>query len=303
MPCYHPLQGYRARFRNPNGKRPIVFNIKDGYKDMPVTLPCGQCIGCRLEKSRQWAIRCVHEASLYEDNIFLTLTYDEDNLPFGGTLVKKDFQDFIKRLRSRFSNQKIKYFHCGEYGEQFGRPHYHAIIFNLGFQDKELYKKTKTGTLYTAPVLDSLWPFGLATFGAVTFESCAYTARYVLKKVTGENAEKHYQKIDHETGEITQRLPEYVTMSLKPAIGKLFFNKYHTDIFPNDFVIMRGKKMKPPKYYQSLHELTDPDVINQIKLNRIKKSVPHKADATPRRLADREICKKSQIKQLKRTLE
>lgn len=109
MPCYHPIQGWKSRFPNQKGKRPIVFK-QNSYADLdsPVTLACGRCIGCRLEYSRQWAVRCVHEASLYDDNCFITLTYDNENLPEGGTLVKKHFQDFMKRLRKKKIMDKLK---------------------------------------------------------------------------------------------------------------------------------------------------------------------------------------------------
>ena len=102
MACYHPIKAYRARRLNPSGKRGIVFNIKDGYEDMPVELPCGQCMGCRLEHSRQWAIRMMHEASQYENNCFITLTYDNEHLPPDGSLQLSHFQDFFKRFRKKF---------------------------------------------------------------------------------------------------------------------------------------------------------------------------------------------------------
>ena len=136
MPCYRPIKGYRSRRLNAEtGKRPVVFNPRDGFYDQPVDLPCGQCIGCRLERSRQWAIRCVHEASLHERNCFITLTYRDECLPTNGSLDLDAFQKFMKRLRRRFG-EGVRFFHCGEYGENFGRPHYHAILFNLDFSDK-----------------------------------------------------------------------------------------------------------------------------------------------------------------------
>ncbi len=300
MPCYHPLEGYRSRFRNPSGKRGIVFNRRDAHVDQPVTVPCGQCIGCRLERSRQWAIRCVHESSLHDDNCFLTLTYDDDHLPATGTLVKKHFQDFMKRLRKRFSHKKIMYFHCGEYGETTARPHYHAILFGHDFSDKELIKEKNDNKIYFSETLQSLWGHGLCSIGAVTFESAAYVARYVMKKVTGEAAQSHYERIVPETGEIVNLLPEYITMSLKPAIGKNWYLKFNDDVWPDDFVVMRGKKMKPPKYYQGLYELEEPDSVVQLKLDRIKAASLNKAESTPERLAIREHVKKSQIKQLSR---
>jgi len=132
------------------GKRAIVFNPKYGYPDMPVELPCRQCIGCRLEYSRQWAIRCLHEASLYDENCYITLTYDDQKLPesydIKNGLDLSHFQLFMKRLRKKYG-AKIRFFHCGEYGEDRGRPHFHACIFNHDFQDKKNGKrKTATGS-------------------------------------------------------------------------------------------------------------------------------------------------------------
>ena len=151
MACYHPMQGYRSAEVTKNGKRKIVFSPQKGYIDLPVKVACGQCIGCRLERSRQWAIRCVNEASLYRGNCFITLTYSDEYLPQNKSLDKRDFQLFMKRLRKEFSSERIRYFHCGEYGcsckvcglsaklcrrvgcgsfvEGLGRPHYHALFF------------------------------------------------------------------------------------------------------------------------------------------------------------------------------
>lgn len=303
MACYHPLYGYKSATKNANGKRSIVFNRNAGFVDLPVTLPCGQCIGCRLERSRQWAIRCVHEAQLHTDNCFLTLTYNDGSLPSGNTLVKKHFQDFMKRLRFKYKSNNIRYFHCGEYGETYKRPHYHAIIFGLDFQDKEIFSQQNGVNLYTSPSLQKLWPFGFSTIGNVTFESAAYVARYVMKKINGDLAAKHYESIIPETGEIIDRLPEYITMSLKPAVGKGWFEKFHSDVFPSDEIILRGKKLKPPKYYDKLYDIVQPQNMIKIKGNRIKEGKKHKDDQTPERLAVKKICKQAQINSLIRTLE
>ena len=130
MPCYTPETGYRSRMgRNPEtGKWPIVFNVADGYHDMPVQVPCGKCIGCRLDYSRKWAIRCVLEAQMHKENCFLTLTYDDEHLPKGEKLEKEEMQKFWKRLR-KATGTKIRYYMAGEYGTEGGRPHYHACVF------------------------------------------------------------------------------------------------------------------------------------------------------------------------------
>jgi len=116
MPCYYPIDGWKSKVVGPNGKRTIVFNMRDGFSDMPIKIPCGKCIGCRLEHSKQWALRCMHESSLHKENMFLTLTYNNENLGEAATLNKKHFQNFMKRYRKYAAPTKIRYFHCGEYG-------------------------------------------------------------------------------------------------------------------------------------------------------------------------------------------
>lgn len=304
MPCYHPLQGWRASQVNSSGKRSIVFNPELGFKDLPVEVPCGQCVGCRLERSRQWAMRITHEASLYDDNCFITLTYNDDHLPEGGSLCVDHFQKFMKRLRKKFSGQTIRFFHCGEYGDKYGRPHYHAILFNIDFPDKVFLQKRGDNTLFTSDILNSLWPFGFSSIGAVTFESAAYCARYIMKKITGDLSKLHYSDIDYATGEIIHtRKPEYTTMSRRPGIASGWFEQFHGDVYPKDFVTVRGKKMTPPKFYDSMFELVDPKGLQKIKHDRKMKAAKHSENNTPERLAIRKKVKLSQIKSLKRDLE
>lgn len=305
MPCYHPLEGYKSRVVSPDtGKRDVVFNPRDGFSDLPVQLACGQCVGCRIARSQEWAVRCVHQASLSRDNAFLTLTYRDEDLPYGGTLVKKHHQDFMKRLRRSLSH-RIGYFHCGEYGEEKRRPHYHDLLFNHDFRDKVAYKRNGRGEwLFTSPTLDDLWGLGDCLIGAVTFESAAYCARYVMKKITGDLAKKHYEVIVPETGEILQLLPEYITMSLNPAIGKEWYERFSEDVYPSDFVVVAGgRTYAPPSYYDTLHELSAPDDFRKLGLERAKKAGARSADRTPERLAVREKVRKAQLNQsYKRTL-
>lgn len=183
MPCYRPIKG----FKGVSGG--ISWTPRTSYRDVPMEVPCGQCIGCRLERSRQWAVRIMHECSLYESNLFLTLTYSDEHLPHRGVLVKRHFQLFMKRLRKHFANRLIRFYHCGEYGSLTQRPHYHAILFNVDFPDRVLHSKNGRGeSLYESATLAKLWPYGQATYGEVTFESAAYCARYCVKKVTGQLA-------------------------------------------------------------------------------------------------------------------
>jgi len=300
MPCYKPLTAYRSKEINESGKRGIVFNPQRAEQpDEPLDLPCGQCVGCRLERSRQWAIRCIHEAQMHEDNCFVTLTFNPASLskrqnPL--SLDKKEFQDFMKRLRKHFNAKKIRYFHCGEYGDRYGRPHYHAILFGLDFQDKQLHQVRNGNRLYTSRTLERIWGKGFCSIGDVTFESAAYVARYILKKVTGEHAWHHYADIDYDTGEIKNvKAPEYTTMSRRPGIAADWFARFGSDVYPSDFITVNGKKMRAPKYYDKLMEQTRPYEMEDIKNERIEKAKQHNENNTIERLKKREECQQLKI--------
>lgn len=312
MPCYSPMRAWRSKTINESGKRSLVFNKDDAqYADLPIEIPCGQCIGCRLERSRQWAVRCVHESQLYDENCFITLTYDDEHLPANGTLVTEDYQKFMKRLRKHFP-QKIRFFQCGEYGtvcrncgksEMFckcktftptlGRPHYHACIFNADFNDKIHYRTVNEIPLYTSETLSSLWPFGFSSIGDVTFDSAAYVARYIMKKITGDKKEDHYG----------DRKPEYTTMSRRPGIGKGWYDKYKLDVYNADFVIINGVKITAPKFYDNQYEIEQPEKFGSIKQARIKSAWKHAKDNTDARLRVKEKVKQSRISLLTRKYE
>lgn len=264
MPCYSPLDGYRSRSVNESGKRSVVFDLHEGFSDRPVTVPCGQCVGCRLEKSRQWAMRCVHEASLHEENSFITLTYDDESLPVGGSLDKSAFPKFMKRLRKRFDDQRIRFYHAGEYGDRFGRPHYHALLFGFDFRDKYPWSERQGLPVWRSPTLESLWPDGQSEVGSVTFESAAYVARYCVKKVTGKQADEYYS-VTLETGEVVHVQPEYATMSRRPGVGSKWYEQFKCEVYPSDGVVVRGKAMKPPRFYDGLHEMSHPAEMARVK--------------------------------------
>lgn len=304
MPCYYPRKGYRSATLTQNGKRKIVFSPQEGYSDLPMEIPCGQCIGCRLERSRQWAVRCMHEASLHDDNCFITLTYDPEHVPFDFGLRKSHFQKFMKRLRKHFEGKRIRYYHCGEYGEENLRPHYHALLFGLDFDDKVIYSEREGVRLYFSQLLCDIWGKGLCTVGDVTFESASYVARYVLKKVNGDKAETHYRRVDPETGEEFQVLPEYTTMSRRPGIGYDWLKKYKTDCYPSDFIISRGMKMKPPKFYdRKTEEEGLLDEMEPIKKARRAYAARNRENNCLVRLEQREKVKLAQMKFLKRNLD
>lgn len=301
MPCYFPLQAvFTVR---DDGKKDISFSnsnarsFRNGMKligDSNITLPCGRCMGCRLERSRQWAVRCVHESKCYFDNCFVTLTYSPEYLPQDGSLDRKHVQDFLKRLRRRFDDIKIRVFYCGEYGDDLGRPHYHLCLFNFDFKDRKRWKKVHNGWYYTSEVLSELWPFGHSTCTDFSFETAAYVARYCTKKITGSSAEEHYQG----------KLPEFVGMSLKPGIGRTWYDKYaKTDLFPHDNVISRGVKSKPPRYYDVLRERDDPDGFLKVKESRRQLGEETAFDNTFDRLATKLKIMESKTRLLVRKME
>lgn len=309
MPCYFPLTGYRSDVENfKTGKRGLVF--KQEHAQWPlteVTIPCGSCIGCRFERSRQWALRCVHEASLHDENCFITLTYDPQHLPADHSLNKSHFQKFMKRLRKHFTGTPIRFYHCGEYGEKNNRPHYHACIFGMDFPDKVFKETTKEGNkLYMSPLLTKLWGKGdikQQTVGELNFQTAAYTARYIMKKINGDKAEEHYRYTDETTGEQHQIIPEYTTMSRRPGIASNWYKKYKTDVYPSDEVIIKGIPMQPPTYYDNLLEKEEPHLHEIIKHERLLNAKKYTKDNTPERLHVKHKVKQAQANLLNRTLE
>ena len=290
MSCFHPLYGHKSS----SGK--WLSKTNDIYAE-PMTVPCGQCTGCRSEYSRQWAIRIMHEASLNSDNSFITLTYDKKNLPQNNSLEKKAFPKFIRSLRQKNKGKKIRYYACGEYGDNFGRPHYHAILFNYIPDDLVHLKKQ----LYTSKSLSDAWGNkGHVSVGNVTFQSAAYVSNYVQKKINGKNKLAHYT--NSETGE--WREPEFSLMSRKPGIGKKWFDKYYKDIYQTgkDGLHMNGKFMKPPKYYDTKYSQDFPDLMEILKENRIKEFEEIAHLFTPDSLVAAERTHKARMSLYKRKL-
>ena len=248
-------------------------------------------------------MRCMHEAQLHTQNCFITLTYDNTHLPSDGSLHYKDFQLFIKRLRKKFGNTRIRYYMAGEYGENFGRPHFHACIFGFDFHDKKLWKRSPSGSmLYRSADLEILWPFGYSSIGDVNFESAAYVARYIMKKVTGHNSKAHYTETNAETGEITTRKPEFNKMSLKPGIGYDWYKKYKSDVYPHDYVIIKGKKVKPPKFYDKKYKTDNPFEFDEILYKREINGKLNSEDNTLERLNVKEQVQNAKLQKLKRNL-
>ncbi|WNK13542.1 MAG: replication initiator protein [Microvirus sp.] len=289
MPCY----------------RPHEQAIK-GYRDLRVTVPCRNCIGCRLDRAREWQIRLTHESKLHQRQCFVTLTYRADQCPPHGSLDKIHFQKFIRRLRKRL-RVKTRYYMCGEYGDTTQRPHYHAILFGVWFEDARLsnaQNPNRRNNYYTSKLLDELWTHGDCIIGHVTPESCGYVARYIMKKITGDMATSHYTRVDSD-GEIHEIEPPYNAMSLKPGIGHDAFLKWREDFTAEDFVALKGGGKAPlPEYYDRLIERSDPELLAVLKARRQMRAMEPKqvANTRPARLAVREEVKAAQIQSLKRTL-
>lgn len=300
MRCFHPIDAWQSE----KGARP-VFVDNGGIR---LTLRCGQCIGCRLNRSRQWAIRCVHERQMHANSSFITLTYDQSHVRLDGSLEYRDFQLFLKRLRHQFWYVPIRFFMAGEYGEDFSRPHFHACIFGVMFSDRRFHKSLSSGfKLYRSPTLEKLWPFGFSSVGDVTAESAGYVARYVVKKVTGPGGASHYlsDHVDDLTGEVVVREPEFCRMSLKPGIGAPWFAKYGHEVFPRDYVVVGGQKVRPPKFYDKLLAASSDFPLAtplDVEYSRYLLASEMESDNGPERLAVQEAVAKARLSFKKRSI-
>lgn len=252
MPCHNPISGYRSRVKNANGTRSLVWNKNEGYSDLELKISCGQCIGCRLERSREWALRIVQEATLHPANSFVTLTYDNRHIPEHASLRKKHLQDFMKRIRFS-SDVPLRYYACGEYGTETKRPHYHICLFGTDFhEDRVQYKRTPDGhELFNSKTLSDRWTFGHSVIADLNFETAAYTARYVTKKISGPSAQEHYGL----------REPEFSLMSRRPGIGTGWLLE-NIDDLERGLCWSHGSLHKIPKFYETK--------LNEKRLLRIK---------------------------------
>lgn len=350
--CYHPLKAFQIGF-NPSGKPKykivpyavdhvelragkyipveVPYRSASSFRviDEFIEIPCGKCIACRLRYSRDWANRCMLELESHDSAYFVTLTYNDEHVPvsyYGDpasgdalpvfTLVKNDLQRFIKRLRKAFPNDHIRYYACGEYGDNTYRPHYHLIIFGLHLEDLVLWKSSLQGhSYYTSDSLQAVWsdrgsngkgicsPLGYVVVGNVTWDTCAYTARYVMKKLVGDES-SFYDDFNIEK--------PFVLMSRKPGIGHDYYVS-HPDIY--DYMTINiptssgGKKFMPPKYFDTLFERDDPFRYAELKEIR-KRMAEHSKELQLSRtdldyeslLAVSEANHLSRIKTLKRSL-
>lgn len=298
MPCYHKLTAYQSQ----DG---AVFFREDKYTKPVRTLllPCKQCWGCRLDSSRQWAIRGLNEAQMHGDqNAFLTLTYKPESLPLGAGLNHRHYQLFQKRLRYYLPTHPTRYYMCGEYGERTNRPHYHSILFGYDFPDKKYHATTDTGfRLYRSQALDDIWQLGGCTIGAVNFQTVAYVARYIMQKKTGQHA-SYYDIIDPETGEIVRREPEYNKMSLKPGIGATWLQRFQSDVYPHGKIVVNAREIRPPKYYDKLFKKLDTPAYDLMLFRRHLETITHAQDNTQARDDVKEIVAQAKTRSLQRII-
>lgn len=333
LACNFPQTVYRSRSgRSPNGKWPIVFKRDAGFTDLSLKVPCGGCLGCKLERSQVWAQRCIHEASLHPNNCFITLTYNNENLPENGSINIKHPQKFMKDLRKKYVKKNpynlklapqthaywqfkygIRFYLCGEYGDKNRRPHYHLILFNHVFKDQIFWQNSNGIPLYRSKELESIWQNGFSSIGEVTHQSAAYVARYILKKITGDCLEnpankfyRHYEQINKTTGLITDLKPEFTNMSRKPGIGRNWYIKNKKDIYNNDTLYIKNRKgkivpAKIPKYYDDIYDIEYPEEMARIKAKRKQKGI--EKSQTPYQLAVSEEIKKSKVQLLLRKYE
>lgn len=281
MTCFHPLKGIyyldkstgeRKFTCKSKEKRYVRANHYDYQLDKEQYIPCGQCLGCRLSKSREWAIRCVCELTRHSVASFVTLTFDPLYLPKNRSVskdfIRKWFKKFRESVRDTFG-KRIRFYCCGEYGSKLGRPHYHAIIFGFDFPDKTLWGRKNGQLLYVSEYLKKRWIYGFHTIGQVTMDSCQYVAQYVAKKFTNKDpflVDKYYNK----------REPEFHHMSRRPGIGGDWFEEFFADVYPNDRIVHQGKTMKPPKYFDYLLEKLHPEIFCEVK--RIREENYAKSD-------------------------
>jgi len=287
MSCYSPLAAWKTA-----GGAVVFQELRRHGELSPLQLPCGQCIGCRVQRAQDWAARCAHEAQCHAENCWLTLTYDDHNLPPGNSLRYRDFQLFLKRLRKAVRPQIVRYYMCGEYGETTQRPHYHVCLFGIYFHENALHSNSKGKQYFTSPLLTKLWPHGTHLFTQLNSTNAQYTALYITEKITGDAGVLHYGR----------RVPPFNRMSLKPAIGSRWLARYLNDVRSGDAVILDGRAQKPPKFYDKLHKRMDPESFRSTQFDRDERSFLGQADRTPDRLKVRETVASARLNLKVKTL-
>lgn len=249
--CYHPSALDVERKALASGAKRKMDSIR---------VRCGSCIGCRQHHARAWALRLSHESQLNPSAAwFLTLTYDEENVPEYGSLEPDHLAPFIRRLRDD-QPERLRYYLCGEYGGKTLRPHYHLALFGAHFPDRDPLRGNGPGSVWTSRLLERAWPYGFSEFSALSYPACAYVAGYVNKKVRKKDFPDAYTRVDPATGETHDIVPEFARMSRRPGIARDWITRYWRDVYPRDYVVLHGRKWKPPRYYDKWIEENQPEV-------------------------------------------
>lgn len=285
MPCYRPLHGFPYPSSSSKYGQYMVYNalyhkepiLDEGTGELleEIEIPCGKCVGCRLDYSRSWATRMCLESLTFKENYFITLTYDDIHVHHNDdgalTLSKTDISEFLKRLRSSIKyhtgQDGVRFFACAEYGENSFRPHYHVCLFNAPLLDNlKLEGNNKLGQpLFSSSLVQDAWNMGHTCVGKMTWNTCAYTARYTLKKAGGK---------DNAFYEALNVVPEFVRMSRRPGIGLEYFDENYQRIYNDGQIILPAlSKDKPniqgiPKYFDKKLKEIDPMLLCKAKERR-----------------------------------
>lgn len=346
MPCYHPLirvenlnkiqkaldghKYFKATIEHPNDYLQRIEELKNNLNYRYQLIPCGNCIGCRLEYSREWANRGYLETKSWKQNWFVTITYDDENMTtleetkdqneitywnngtWNGTLVPKELTQFIKNVRQimkrKYNEDNIRFMACGEYGEEGQRPHYHIIFFNLNLPTDTFFepKIINKETYFRNKIIEQAWTKGISNISEATWNNIAYTARYITKKVNGKTSSEHYAS--------KGQTKEFLRVSRAPGIGRYYYDEKKEEIYKNDEIIIVNKEgaisTKPPKYFDKLYEKDNPEHWKEIKAKRIRmaKMNAKLEDQTHsltrlNHLAIKERTKASKVQTLKRSME
>lgn len=270
MQCTAPETYYKADPDKNDGKKGLTRDPRRALSHLSmITVACGKCMDCRLLHTFTWSVRCMHELRMSSGGSFVTLTYDKEHLPEDWSLRYRDFQLFMHKVRNsmRSGPEKVRFFMCGEYGDDFGRPHYHAILFNKVFPDRKYHKREGDIVLYKSDELTALWGNGFASLGDVTRHSAGYVARYSLKKIGGPLAGAAYQFVTPD-GVVVDRRPPFARASSRPGIGASWLERFRSDVFPHDNMIVDGKMVPVPRYYRKLLDRWDPAMSEELKQAR-----------------------------------
>lgn len=217
-------------------------------------------------------MRMVHESVVASPAWFVTLTYRTEELPEHGSLFPRDATRFLKRLRRVYEGTRISYYLAGEYGEAEARPHYHAVLYGARFLDRDVFTYRHGAPVYRSQLLEDVWGHGICEFTGLTFAAARYCASYVRKKLRKRDDPDAYLRVNPFTGELVEIEQEYGRMSRRPAIGRRWLERYWRDVYPRDRVVLDGRELKPPRYYDKWMDRFQPRVMMETRMRRYEES-------------------------------